>query len=352
MADPQAIEHRVNRGLLNQWYPVLPSWAVASTPVGITRLSENLVLWRDAGGAIHALEDRCPHRGARLSLGWNLDDRLACWYHGIEVDGTGTVRRVPAVERCPLEGRQAVKRYPVQEVRGGIFVYFGDDAHAEPCPLQLPEELTSDAHGAILCFAHWHCNWRYAVDNVMDPMHGAYLHAVSHSMAAGDKSATMQMRKTPTGMIFEKTTQRGVNFDWTEFGDTGAMWLRLAIPYRANAGPGGSFGISGFVTPVDEDNCTVFFWRTRQCTGWVRDVWQFMYRTKLEGLHWAVLEQDRTVLENMAPNARAREFLYQHDTGLARLRRVMEKKAEAQLDALATVPSLRAGGEKVAPSAG
>jgi hypothetical protein len=47
-----------------------------------------------------------------------------------------------------------------------------------------------------------------------------------------------------------------------------------------------------------------------------------------------VLEQDRVVLENMAPNARSQEFLYQHDTGLARLRRVLEKKAEAQLEAL------------------
>jgi hypothetical protein len=60
-----------------------------------------------------------------------------------------------------------------------------------------------------------------------------------------------------------------------------------------------------------------------------------MYRTKLEGLHWAVLEQDRFVLENMAPDARSREFLYQHDTGLARLRRILEKKAEGQLEALA-----------------
>jgi phenylpropionate dioxygenase-like ring-hydroxylating dioxygenase large terminal subunit len=232
-------------------------------------------------------------------------------------------------------GRCAVKSYPVKEIRGGIFVYFGDALNPAPCPLDLPEELASDEYGAILCFAKWNCNYRYAIDNVMDPMHGAYLHAQSHSMAAGDKTARMQVRKTPTGLIFEKTTQRGVNFDWTEFGDTGAMWLRLAIPYRPNAGPGGNFGIAGFVTPVDDDHCLVFFWRTRKCFGWVRDVWHFMYRTKLEGLHWAVLEQDRAVLENMAPNARSREFLYQHDTGLARLRRLLQKKAEAQLEALA-----------------
>ena len=342
MVDRKAVEDRVNRGLLNLWYPVLPSWAVAGAPVGITRLSENLVVWRDEAGTVHAVEDRCPHRGARLSLGWNLGDRLACWYHGVEVDGTGTVRKVPAVDRCPLEGQRVVKSYPVQEICGAIFAYFGDALHPEPCPLQLPEDLASGEYGKILCFAKWKCNYRYAVDNVMDPMHGSYLHSVSHSMATGDKTANMQLRKTPAGFIFEKTTQRDVNFDWTEFGETGAVWLRLAIPYRASAGPGGNFGIAGFVTPVDEDNCLVFFWRTRKCKGWVRDVWQFMYRVKLEGLHWAVLEQDRVVLENMAPDPRPREFLYQHDTGLARLRRVLEQKAQAQLEALDKAQAARA----------
>ena len=185
MVDRKAVEDRVNRGLLNLWYPVLPSWAVAGAPVGITRLSENLVLWRDEDGAVHAVEDRCPHRGARLSLGWNLGDRLACWYHGVEVDGTGTVRKVPAVDRCPLEGQRAVKSYPVQEICGAIFAYFSDAQHPEPCPLQLPEDLASEEYAKILCFAKWKCNHRYAVDNVMDPMHGAYLHSVSHSMALG-----------------------------------------------------------------------------------------------------------------------------------------------------------------------
>jgi phenylpropionate dioxygenase-like ring-hydroxylating dioxygenase large terminal subunit len=336
MATAQSVERLVNSGLRNQWYPVLPSWSLAGAPIGLTRLSENIVLWRDETGTPHALEDRCPHRGARLSLGWNLGDRVACWYHGVEVDGTGCVRKVPAVSQCPLEGQRAVRNYPVREVRGAIFLYFGDELHPEPCDLELPEELSSPEFGAILCFAKWKCNYRYAVENVMDPMHGAYLHAVSHSMASGDKTAVMQLRKTSTGFAFEKTTQRDVNFDWVEFGQSGATWLRLSIPYRASAGPGGSFHIIGFVTPVDEENCLVFFWRARKCSGWVRDVWQFMYRIKLEGLHWAVLEQDRVVLENMAPNARSREFLYQHDTGLARARRVLQQRAEQQIAALET----------------
>jgi hypothetical protein len=55
-----------------------------------------------------------------------------------------------------------------------------------------------------------------------------------------------------------------------------------------------------------------------------------------------VLEQDRFVLENMAPNARSQEFLYQHDTGLARLRRILEQKAKAQLEALEKATAAKA----------
>ncbi len=328
-------EARLNKGLKNYWYPVLPSWGVRDTPVGITRLSENIVLWRDREGRVRAIEDRCPHRGARLALGWNLGDRIACWYHGVEVDDRGVVVDVPAVESCPMVGRKCLRAYPAREIQGAVFLYFGDEAHPEPCPLDLPEELVSDAYSSFLCTAVWKCNYRYAIDNVMDPMHGAYLHSASHSMAYGDKTAEMRIRKTPTGLYFEKTNQKGVNFDWVEFGDTGALWLRLAIPYQRRYGPGGPFYIIGFVTPMDEDHTRVFFWRVRKVEGWQRHVWRFLYRNRLEGLHWEVLEQDRVMLENLPPDARNREFLYQHDVGLGRVRRILEKKAREQVAALA-----------------
>jgi phenylpropionate dioxygenase-like ring-hydroxylating dioxygenase large terminal subunit len=330
-----AAERLVNRGLRNFWYPLAPSWMVHRAPVGLTRLSERMALWRDEAGGIHALEDRCPHRGARLSLGWNLGDRIACWYHGIETAADGTVVRVPAQQSCPLEGQRCVRSYQVAERHGAIFAWFGDALHAEPAPLALPEELTSEDWSSILCTAHWRCNYRYAVENVMDPMHGAYLHAASHSMAHGDKTAAMRIVASAGGFTFEKVGQRDVNFDWVEWGESGALWLRLAIPYRKDAGPGGNFTIIGLVTPVDERNCRVFFWRCRKVEGWQRDAWRFLYRTRLEGLHWDVLEQDRAVLEAMADDAREHEFLYQHDTGLSRVRRRLRELAEGQLAALA-----------------
>ena len=329
------VENLLDLGVRNRWYPIAPSWMVDEKPVGLTRLGERIVVWRDGDRKINVLRDRCPHRGARLSMGWNLGDRLACWYHGIEIDKGGIVVNVPAVEECPLVGNKAVKTYPSFEHMGGIFVYFGDALHPEPVTFDMPEEFASDEWDGLLCTAHWGCSYRYAIDNVMDPMHGAYLHAQSHSMTEGDKVAKMQIRQTENGIIFEKVGQRGVNFDWVEFTDTGAMWMRLALPYQRNAGPGGLFGIVGFVTPIDAKNCRVFFWRTRKCQGWQRDVWRFQYKNRLEGLHWDVLEQDRRVLEGMEHDARNHECLYQHDTGMARVRRILHKEAENQLNALA-----------------
>jgi hypothetical protein len=43
-----------------------------------------------------------------------------------------------------------------------------------------------------------------------------------------------------------------------------------------------------------------------------------------------VLEQDQFVLESLPDDARQHEFLYEHDVGLARVRRLMEKRATEQ----------------------
>ena len=74
----QEIRRILDTGIRNLWHPVAASWQVGNAPMGITRLGEQIALWRDHDGQVHAIEDRCPHRGARLSLGWNLGDRLAC----------------------------------------------------------------------------------------------------------------------------------------------------------------------------------------------------------------------------------------------------------------------------------
>lgn len=211
-----------------------------------------------------------------------------------------------------------------------ILAYFDDEAHLAPCELGVPTPLADPEISSFLCYAEWSTPWRLALENVLDPMHGAFLHRESHSMHTGDTSAQFRIRKTENGFIFEKTTQRGINFDWAGYANTAVDWLNLEIPYPATAGHGGPFGIVGMITPIAAEHSAVFFWRYRKVSGWQRSVWRFLYKTKIEERHWHVLEQDRRMLEAMAPDADQAENLYQHDLGVVRIRRLLKQTAEKQ----------------------
>ncbi|HWK62612.1 MAG TPA: aromatic ring-hydroxylating dioxygenase subunit alpha [Eoetvoesiella sp.] len=325
------IEQVLVNGLDNRWYAICPSSFLKDTPISLRRLGFKLALWRDSDGTPYALEDHCPHRGAPLSVGIPLGDKIACGYHGVQIRCDGTVLSVPGSPGCKLEGSRPTLSFHLKEARGAIFMYKSQVNIDEPPPLILPEQLTSDEYESFLCYVEWGADYRYVIDNVMDPMHGTFLHKQSHAMSAGARSAEFKLEDTEHGFLFAKAGQRDVNFDWSEFADTNYQWQRLDIPYPKSGGPGGSFGIAGSCTPISPNASAVFFWRTRKVSGWQRDVWRFLYKNRLEARHWAVLEQDRAVLEVMEPDANQREHLYQHDVGVMRARRQLRKLAIDQL---------------------
>ncbi len=90
-------------GLRDRWYPIYPSRFVGpGDMVKVRRLGVDWLLFRDArGGQIRMLEDRCPpHRSApRYPWANTWGDRVACKYHGVQVDGRGTVVSVPGDAR-------------------------------------------------------------------------------------------------------------------------------------------------------------------------------------------------------------------------------------------------------------
>ena len=141
-ADIQAV---LARGLKNLWYPICPSHFVAEQPVSLRRLGLKLAVWRDmrdsGQGKVYALEDHCPHRGAPLSQGANLGDRLACPYHGIEVRCDGTVTKVPASPECALVGERAARSFHVVEAHGAVWLYNSASFVETPPPLNLPRRV-------------------------------------------------------------------------------------------------------------------------------------------------------------------------------------------------------------------
>lgn len=79
------------------WIPVALSADIeAGTSAGTLVNGEERVVWRDDKGAIHVWEDRCPHRGMRMSFGFVRGDHIACLYHGWRYDTSGQCRYIPA----------------------------------------------------------------------------------------------------------------------------------------------------------------------------------------------------------------------------------------------------------------
>jgi phenylpropionate dioxygenase-like ring-hydroxylating dioxygenase large terminal subunit len=334
-ADPlaSAIEERWARGLVNRWWCIGPSALFREKPVALTRLGEKMVGWRDQSGRLRLVEDRCPHRGLPLSAGRARDEHIACRYHGVEVTGDGRVAAVPALPECELLGRKLIKSYPVIEHFQGVWAYFGDEAHPEPCPLLLPEELTSPEWTGFIVSNTWFNDYRYVFDNLADIMHTTYLHDETYTLGKDRKSDIVDITGTPTGMQIARCNDSS-NIHTQEFIDTGAFFTRVGIAMPPGGGPGGVLRVIATVVPIDRGSCQFNTWRMRKVSGWQAAMFRFMFNMLYDKFTWEVIEQDREAIEAMPPWLGA-ENLYQHDTGVIRVRRYMRQQAEAQVRAMA-----------------
>lgn len=121
--------------LKNCWY--VAAWdqeLPAAAAIGRQIIGEPIVLFRDDGGAVHALEDRCAHRRAPLSMGRVEDGGIRCMYHGLLFGSDGACRKVPGSATIPPGA--SVRTYPVIVQDGWIWIWMGDPAMADPdlCP--------------------------------------------------------------------------------------------------------------------------------------------------------------------------------------------------------------------------
>ncbi len=160
----------------NQWYVVLESNEVKSKPVGVTRLGEKLVFWRDASGGVHAAVDRCPHRFAALSMGEMVDDHIQCPFHGFEFEGSGKCLHIPAHGRNGvIPAAMKLNTYPTHEDHGFIWVWSG---HHPPVDLAPPEFFENIDDSFFTASAHdpWNTHYSRVVENQLDVVHLPFIH--------------------------------------------------------------------------------------------------------------------------------------------------------------------------------
>jgi phenylpropionate dioxygenase-like ring-hydroxylating dioxygenase large terminal subunit len=141
-----------------------------------TILGEPLLLGRDRAGQVFALRDICPHRGMPLSRGRFDGREIECCYHGWRFDTAGRCTAIPSlIEGQPFEpGRIKVAAYPVREVQGNVWVFFGDDPAGAPEIPVLPD--LGERPADLIERTRLDAAIDHAVVGLMDPAHGPFVH--------------------------------------------------------------------------------------------------------------------------------------------------------------------------------
>ncbi len=333
---PKSVDDLLETGLLNQWYLVARNTEIGNQPVALKRLDRNIVLWRDGSGTVNCLEDFCPHRGARLSLGHVCDGFIACAYHGLQYDGEGVLRAAPPTPDSPFVGKKLAAAYPCREAHGAIWVYFGDGmGHGETPPLRFPDEFELGEWSGFVDIRAFECNWQLVRDNQFDPVHGSFLHVGTHILDAGRKDAELGFERQERGFVVWRKNQQGVNLDrtWLVHFEGSGYWAITDLPYPKKEG-GGLGRLFRYPTPIDRHTTLVWNYRMQKMSGWKRDVWRFLYKNRGSDRGVAVLNQDRVALAGIPANAIARENLLQCDIGVATIRRLYRQAAGQQFAAL------------------
>jgi phenylpropionate dioxygenase-like ring-hydroxylating dioxygenase large terminal subunit len=163
--------------IANQWYVLLESDEVKRQPVGVTRMGEKMVFWRDGDGKVICMPDKCCHRGIELSTGVVLDNgRLQCPFHGFEYDATGRVVVIPANGRsAPVPRAFHVPPYPTHEAHGFIWVWWGRNPPDDLAPPQWFADVDDSLYYKT---AHdpWDTHYSRVIENQLDVVHVPFIH--------------------------------------------------------------------------------------------------------------------------------------------------------------------------------
>ena len=95
---------------------------------------EERVVWRSAKGQLFAWDNRCPHRGMRLSHGFVRGESLACIYHGWHYGENGKCHYIPAHPSMTLHQSIGVTSHAIFEQQGILWISTGNEPRAPRIP--------------------------------------------------------------------------------------------------------------------------------------------------------------------------------------------------------------------------
>jgi len=137
----------------NTWYHALYTDELESGQLSsLEYLGRDLVAFRDSAGTPHILDAHCPHLGAHLGKGGQVEgDIVRCPFHAWEWNGEGECARIPYSSRIPAAAK--IRSYPTVERNGQIYFWYHADDEAPSFEPPTIEEWSAPG---------WTQEWRRA----------------------------------------------------------------------------------------------------------------------------------------------------------------------------------------------
>jgi vanillate O-demethylase monooxygenase subunit len=137
-------------------------------------LEEPILVYRTAAGALVAMEDRCCHRQAPLSVGRREGDCIRCGYHGLKFEPSGRCIEIPGLDEVPPKA--CVRTYPVAEKNGWVFVWPGEPSRADTRLLPDNFSCRSPQWRNKPGYLHYDTPYLLICDNLLDFSHLSFVH--------------------------------------------------------------------------------------------------------------------------------------------------------------------------------
>ncbi|MDR7157180.1 vanillate O-demethylase monooxygenase subunit [Sphingobium xenophagum] len=259
---------------MNCWWVGAFSSEVGRELLGRWLLDTPVLFYRSEEGDVVALEDRCPHRAAPLSLGCLQGDEVQCGYHGFRFDRSGANTWVPSARTAVRSAR--IRAFPVIEKPPYVWVYLGDESVIDDVPPPpVLEWAEDDSFGMIKGRMEIKANYMLLKENVLDLTHFGYVHASTFKITdwvdlpeftANDTTATYRQffKESPLSPAYAVPLglPPGIPYDRDNYGSFESPALQRGqvdfLDPKTNAVTG-RFRVAHATTPINQ-NTMQYFW--------------------------------------------------------------------------------------------
>ena len=286
------------------WYATVPIDQLQDGPRPFTLLGQKLVVWLDGEGQPAALDDRCCHRTAALSLGSCEGGNIVCGYHGWTYNRAGRCVRIPQSPEMAIPAGAGVCAYRCVARYGYAWVALDDPLLPIP---EVPEDGAPGFRRIPQFYEVWNCAALRMMENSFDNAHFSYVHKGTFGQFEQptpskyeiwptdwgfDSESIVPINNPPSGHKItgstEPTTTRHLRNKW---------YMPFVRKFDSTYPSGRRHIIMNCATPIDDERIQLVQWLYRN------DREEDASTADLINWDREIVREDREILEATDPDA-------------------------------------------------